>query len=456
MDINIQTLSKYSRPGPRYTSYPTAPVFSDSFGSEEYKNLLSRRDRKDIPVSLYFHIPFCDSVCFFCACNVIYTRNRNRAEPYIDLLNKEMKMISNALDPDRKISQLHWGGGTPTWLSLDQIRKFWGDIKSHFNFSDDAEISIELDPRTTTMDHLDVLAECGFNRASLGVQDLDPTVQKAVNRVQPLELSENLVNGLRERKFVGVNIDLIYGLPHQTVEAFKKTLAEVVRLSPNRIALFNFAYLPNLKVHQNRIQKNDLPDSATRLEIFQAATDIFTRAGYVYIGMDHFAKPEDELAVVQKKKILHRNFQGYTTRGECDLIGIGITSISDAAGAYAQNSKTMSQYEEAINSGKFATERGLVLSKEDLLRRHVIMQLICNFELQKESVEKQFNIQFDQYFSKELTELREFEKDGLLELKDKSIEILPAGKFVIRNICMPFDAHLEALTAKKHTFSKTV
>ena len=456
MDIDIQTLAKYSRPGPRYTSYPTAPVFNDKFGVKEYQKLLSRKDRKDIPISLYFHIPYCDSVCFFCACNVIYTRNRKKAEPYLELLKKEMSMISAQLDPDRRVHQLHWGGGTPTWLPPQLIEELWDDINSNFKFTTDAEISIELDPRTTTDEHIDVLAKCGFNRASLGVQDFNPSVQKAVNRIQPLELSEGLVNKLRQKNFQGVNIDLIYGLPLQTVASFTDMLNEVIRLAPNRIALFNFAYLPNVKVHQNRINPADLPDSETRLEIFKTAVNIFTAAGYVYIGMDHFARPEDELTTIQQNKVLHRNFQGYTTRGECDLIGIGVTSISDAAGAYAQNEKDFNSYEKAILAGNFAIKRGLTLSNDDLLRRAVIMQLICNFELTKSKIAEKFNIVFDEYFARELTALEEFVSAGLLQLTPDQIIVTPAGKFVIRNICMPFDIYLEELSRKQQTFSRTV
>lgn len=454
--MNIETLIKYSQPGPRYTSYPTAPVFNDSFGPDEYREVLRQSNQTGNPLSLYFHIPFCKSVCYFCACSVVYTANQDRAEPYLALLKEEMNIISSEINSNRQVSQLHWGGGSPTFLSPDQMTRLWRDISSTFSFTSDAEISIELDPRTTKEDHLRVLFDSGFNRASLGVQDLDPEVQKAVNRVQPLELSTNLVEKVRRNNFRGVNFDLIYGLPGQTVVGFNKTLDAILDIRPDRISLFHFAYLPKIKKHQNRIREEDLPDINTRLEIFRTAVDRFLDVGYIYIGMDHFALPEDELARAQKNHELHRNFQGYTTRSGCDLIGFGLTSIGDLGFAYAQNAKTMEEYDQAIRSGQPATCRGLVLSPDDLIRHRAIMNLICHFELDLDQLDREFKINSAEYFREELDGLRTFQEEGLLQVEERGVRITETGKFVIRNICMVFDAHLKRLTEKGQTFSKTV
>lgn len=454
--LDLQWLRKYSRPGPRYTSYPTAPVFNNDFTDVDYQKLLSKPEQKDVPLSLYFHIPFCKSVCSFCACSVIYTKKREQVDPYIEILLKEMDLVKSHLDPGRKVNQLHWGGGSPTFMTPDRMAHFMDEIRSRFSIADDAEISIELDPRETSMEHLDVLAGNGFNRASLGIQDVDDTVQRAVNRVQPMEIILPIYEKLKALNFSGINLDLIYGLPHQTPDTFRKTIETVVDMRPARISLFNFAYLPHLKTHQKRIDEHALPDVDQRLEIFADAVNAFVEAGYTYIGMDHFALPEDELSRAQSNGTLHRNFQGYTTRGGSDLLGLGVTSIGELAGGYAQNRKDLSAYTADIEAGRLPIERGLVRSADDQIRHHVIMELINHFHLDFQSVENKFDIRFNEYFGPELPQLEEFKTDGLLELDDKGIRISWQGRFVVRNICMVFDAHLAELSKKGQKFSRTV
>jgi len=455
--VNLKWLKKYSRPGPRYTSYPTAPVFDTSFTSDDYIKMLERPDGKNVPLSLYFHIPFCESVCSFCACNVIYTKNRSHVDPYLDLVKKEMDMLVSHLDPSRLVDQLHWGGGTPTFMSPDRMDVFYEEIKKRFSFTENAEISIELDPREVTKDHISVLRKHGFNRASLGVQDVDEKVQKAVNRLQPMdEQVVPIYESLRKEGFHGINMDLIYGLPHQTPVSFEKTVEAIISLCPDRISLFNFAYLPHLKKHQVKIDASALPDTDSRLEIFAMSVERFITAGYVYVGMDHFALPDDELVLAQSDGTLHRNFQGYTTRGGCDLLGIGVTSIGELDNGYAQNYKKLEQYSAALEEGRFPVERGYRRTEDDTIRHRVIMELISHFRLDTKKIEKDYGIDFQSYFAGELQELKQFEEDGLLSFENAEITVGFQGRFVIRNICMLFDAHLQELENKGQKFSKTV
>jgi len=454
--LNLEWLRKYSRPGPRYTSYPTAPVFTDAFTDADYIALLSDPARKDVPLSLYFHIPYCESVCYFCACSVIYTRNRQKVDPYLELVLKEMDLLKQQIDPSRRVDQLHWGGGTPTFLTPDRMDAFYSAIKERFDFNPDAEISIELDPREVTEEHIAVLRKHGFNRASLGIQDVNPDVQQAINRVQPIETVIDVYRTIREQGFDGVNFDLIYGLPLQTEDSFDATIDTVIDLHPNRISLFNFAYLPHLKRHQSKIDATALPDTETRLAIFARAVNRFTDAGYVYVGMDHFALPEDELVVAQKNGTLHRNFQGYTTRGGCDLLGIGVTSIGELNNGYAQNHKKVDLYTAALNEGRLPIERGYVRTRDDTIRHRVIMELINHFQLDIPAIEKELDIDFQTYFRDELPGMETFVDDGLVVMTPKKIDISYQGRFVIRNICMVFDAYLKALESKGQKFSKTV
>ena len=455
--ISIDTLLKYDRPGPRYTSYPTAPVWDESFGSDRFKaKIIETNNGKDLPpLSLYFHLPFCFSLCFYCGCNSIITKNRRNASDYISYLKREIENISNFVDKDRKVVQLHWGGGSPDFLNPSEMAELYGYITDNFTIEKDAEIGVELDPRETTHDHLKVLKGLGFNRISMGVQDFDPVVQKAVNRIQPEEITRRLVTWCRELGFYSINMDLIYGLPYQTLESFNKTSDMVIDINPDRIAVFNYAHVPWMKRHQKMMKEDTLPQGREKLEIFKMAIEKFTEAGYVYIGMDHFAKQKDELYTAQKQKTLYRNFQGYTTKAGCDLYGFGITSISMVGNCYAQNQKALTDYYSAIDSGIMAAYRGYELNHDDLLRRHIITRLMCDFELTKPDVEKRYGINFDGYFEKELKKLESFTDDGLLIMKPEKIEITDPGRILIRNIAMVFDVYLEA-PGREMKFSRTI
>lgn len=451
--VDLQVLKQYSKPGPRYTSYPAATAFTEDVGSADYASLIRNVDCTR-PVSLYFHIPFCRNICFFCACSVIYTRNKEKAEPYIGALVQEMDLVTSQLKGRAQVEQLHWGGGTPSFLSQEQMNRLMAQIYRRFDFVDDAEISIELDPRETSREQIAMLADLGFNRASFGVQDFDPGVQAAVNRIQPLAMTQTAYETARKCGFRSVNFDLIYGLPLQTASTFDRTLEQVVALKPDRISLFNFAYVPWLKKHQTRIVADDLPSTETRLEILSTAVDRLQDSGYAYIGMDHFALPDDELSRAQKDGSLRRNFQGYSTRGGSELIGFGATSIGEFTDGYAQNTKSLLEYYRALSNGMLPTERGIILTRDDRIRKAVIRQLITGMELHFSEIEHACDINFTEYFGKELGELRQFEDAGMLTLTDHSIRVETSGRFVIRNICMVFDAHLGGVTEGR--FSKTV
>ncbi len=455
--ISIDTLLKYDRPGPRYTSYPTAPVWDEAFGPERFKaKIIETNSGKDLPpLSLYFHIPFCFSLCFYCGCHSIITKNRGHAGEYTSYLKREMENISPYINKDRKVIQLHWGGGSPDFLSPSEMEVLYGCIADNFTIAKDAELGVELDPRETTLDHLKALKGLGFNRISMGVQDFDPAVQKAVNRIQPEDITRRLVTWCRELGFYSVNTDLIYGLPYQTVESFKKTSDTVIDINPDRIAMFNYAHVPWMKKHQKMMKEDTLPHGREKLEILKMAIEKFTEAGYVYIGMDHFAKPQDELYIAQKQKTLYRNFQGYTTKAGCDLYGFGITSISMVGNCYAQNQKALKDYYSAVDAGMIASYRGYELNHDDLLRRHIITRLMCDFELTKSDVEERYGITFDHYFGKELKRLELFTDDGLLILHPEKIEITDSGRILIRNIAMAFDVYLEA-PGRKMKFSRTI
>ncbi len=453
---DLDRLRRLSAAGPRYTSYPTAASFTEEFGPADYARAIAERNAAAAPVSLYFHIPFCENICLYCACSVVYTANKKRAAPYLELLKREIDLTASRLDSRRSIEQLHLGGGTPTFLAPDELRALMSAVRDRFAIAPDAEISIELDPRVTSDEHVAALAECGFTRASLGVQDFDPAVQAAIHRIQPAEQTTRLIETLRVRGFGSVNIDLIYGLPKQNLASFQNTVRGALQLRPERISLFHFAYLPGVVKHQERINAADLPETDVRLSLFEYATRAFLEAGYVYIGMDHFALPDDELARARERGELHRNFQGYTTRGDCDLYGLGLTSIGDLKIAYAQNAKKMDEYTRRIEAGELATVRGYRLNRDDLIRRAAIMELICQFELRVGAFEAQWDLNFADYFAAELGALRELEADGLVELHPDRIQISSIGRFAVRNICMAFDAHLSGLAAKGQKFSRTI
>ncbi len=454
--IDFEKFSKYSKPGPRYTSYPTAVEFNEKFDFNSYVKELERQD-KNRALSLYFHLPFCRSACYFCGCNVVYTSKEEKKERYIDYLEKEIEILSKFLDTKREVIQLHFGGGTPTFFNEEQLERVLDIIYSHFsNFSKEAEISCEIDPRFLTKEQMALLAKRGFNRISFGVQDFDFKVQEAVHRIQSFEVTKNAVDLAREYGMESVNIDLIYGLPYQSLDSFKKTLDDVLKLNPDRLAVFNYAHVPWMKKTMRKIDETTLPKPSVKLEILKYTIDFFTSNGYKMIGMDHFAKPDDELFKAIEKGELHRNFQGYTTKGGADLIGIGLTSIGEGEDYYVQNHKEMREYEAALDRGELPVYRGIKLNRDDLIRKAVIMELMANFKLNISKIEKDFSINFKEYFKDALKELEEFEKEDLVSINDKEIRVSETGTMLIRNIVMPFDAYLKKIPEKKRVFSKTV
>jgi oxygen-independent coproporphyrinogen-3 oxidase len=449
-----ELIKKYDKPGPRYTSYPPATEFSEKYGKEYYIKHLLESNKKGKPLSLYFHIPFCENACWFCGCNVVINRIRGREVPYLQRLKKEIEYLKPYLDFNREVIQLHWGGGTPNYLTMEQTEELFNHIRKNFNISPEAEISVEVDPRSVDYEYLKLYRELGFNRISMGVQDFNPKVQEAINRIQPYGLMVEIMNHVRELGFSSVNIDLIYGLPYQTPETFLDTVRKTIELNPDRVAVYNFAYVPWLKPLQRRIDPSTLPKPQEKLQMLKTAIEEFTKAGYIYIGMDHFAKPDDELVIAQKEGKLWRNFQGYTTKKGVDLIGIGMSSISMLDRYYGQNYKTIRPYYEAIDSGNLPTFPGIELNNDDVIRREVITELICNFKLDKKNIENRFGIDFDSYFERELKELQEMEKDGLLKLSENGIKVLPLGRLLIRNICMVFDVYTRR--RKERRFSRTI
>ena len=455
LEINTDLIRSYDKSGPRYTSYPTAVQFTDKFSSSDYQQQIELSNSRNGNLSLYFHIPFCDTICFYCGCNKIVTKNRNRAEPYLERLYKEIEMQGSLFDSKRVVNQLHWGGGTPTFINNEQMQKLMEVTRKHFNLlSDDSgEYSIEIDPREANKNTIVLLRELGFNRISLGVQDFNPLVQKAVNRIQSIEETEEVIVAARDSGFHSVSIDLIYGLPHQNVETFTETLTKVIDLNPDRLSIFNYAHLPEMFKTQRQINSDDIPSPQVKLEILQQAIHQLTSAGYLYIGMDHFAKPEDELSIAQNKKNLYRNFQGFSTHADCDLVGLGVTSIGKVANCYSQNVKTMDEYYDLVDNNQLPVFRGVELNDDDLLRREVINQLICHYFLDFQKIEQQFNIKFKLYFKDELTQLLQMQEDGLLSLSNDDITVHPIGYLLIRNICMVFDKYLANSSSR---FSKVI
>ena len=454
--FDLELIKRYDKSGPRYTSYPTAVQFHDGFGEEEYKRHAAASNAAGGPLSLYFHIPFCDTVCFYCGCNKVATKDRSRAAPYLQRVHRELEMQSALFDSDRMVDQLHWGGGTPTFISHDEMRALMTKTRECFKLHDDdtGEYSIEIDPREVQSDTIALLREIGFNRMSLGVQDFDEQVQIAVNRVQSDEQTLGALEAARREGFKSVSMDLIYGLPHQSVESFERTLDRAIAIDADRLTVFNYAHLPEIFKPQRRINEADLPEPQVKLDILQMSIEKLTNAGYVYIGMDHFAKPDDELAVAQRDGTLYRNFQGYSTHSECDLVALGATSISMVGDSYAQNLKGLDEYYAAIDADKLAIFRGVDLDKDDKLRRDVITSLICHFELEKSVVEQAHGVNFNDYFVNELKDLEGMQADGLLTLEAGRIEVQPAGKLLIRNICMVFDRYLRE--KQNQRFSKVI
>ncbi len=456
--INLDILKKYDTAGPRYTSYPPAPVFTPEFDAPRFEVELTHNNQphSSADVSLYFHLPFCDTLCYFCGCTMMVTRDRERIRKYVDVLRQEIDLFRWHMASDRRIGQLHWGGGTPTHLSPEEIRDVAGHIEKTFRFSSDAEIGVEIDPRGLTLEHMKALREGGFNRVSMGVQDFNPRVQEAVNRIQPENITQSAIEWSRTLGFSSMNIDLIYGLPLQTAKFFEKTIDRIIGIGPERIAVFNYAHVPWLKRHQKLIRPQDLPSPEMKLEILKMSIEKLTDAGYWYIGMDHFAKPVDELAVAQKNKTLYRNFQGYSTKAGCDLYGLGMSSISHFANVYAQNHKELPKYYSAIEGGAFATHVGYKMTWDDEIRKHVIMRLMCDLEVNKEDTERMFDIVFDEYFRNAMEQLRPFVDDGLVSVSSRRVNIEGMGRLVLRNIAMCFDAHLAQMQKGRQVFSRTL
>jgi oxygen-independent coproporphyrinogen-3 oxidase len=443
--INLELIKKYDKPGPRYTSYPTAPHFSEAFTHEDFLREVdaTNADENSPDISLYYHLPFCDTLCYFCGCNMIVSKNRERIHRYIQYLKKEIDLVSGRIAPGRKAVQLHWGGGTPTHLTPDEIADLSAHIRARFYFRDSVEASCEIDPRELTRAHLEALRNGGFGRISMGVQDFNEKVQKAVNRVQPEALTRTVVEWGRDIGFSGINIDLMYGLPFQSPQTFEKTVAAVIDIFPDRIALFNFAYVPWMKKHMRAIRPETLPPAEMKLDILKMATEMLTRAGYVFIGMDHFAKPDDELAVALREKRLYRNFQGYSTHAGTDLYAMGITGISQFGRIYAQNAKEEKPYFEALEQGLPPVVKGCTLTDDDLLRRWVITRLMCDFELDFRAVEVEFGIDFESYFRWGLENLQGMITDCLLSIEDRKLTVTEPGRLLIRNIAMNFDGYIE-------------
>jgi len=454
--IDFKKFEKYSKPGPRYTSYPTAPEFSTSFSKEDLSDKFKNQS-DDRPISLYIHIPFCRSACYFCGCNVIFTSKEDKKVRYVEYLKKELKILAKHLNTNRLVTQMHFGGGTPTFLSADQMDEVLNSIKDTFpNFSDDAEISCEVDPRFFTQEHMDVLKKHGTNRLSFGVQDLQDEVQKTIHRIQPFEETKAVVDIARAAGIKSINIDLIYGLPLQTRASFKNTIEQIITLDPDRLAVFNYAHVPWMVKTQRKFDETTFASASTKLEILQDTIEYFTTNGYNMVGMDHFAKPDDELFQAISKGELHRNFQGYTTKGGADLVGIGVTSIGDGVDYYAQNFKDLPTYEEAIDNEQLPVFKGYKLNDDDILRQYVIMELMANFALDMKKVEDKFNINFNEYFDDALEALKEFQEAELLTVSNDKIDVNQTGAMLIRNICMPFDAYLNKIPEDKRRFSKTI
>ncbi|EFX91464.1 coproporphyrinogen III oxidase [Actinobacillus ureae] len=449
---DLALIQKYNQSGPRYTSYPTALEFSESYTDDDFKAAAERYPNR--PLSLYVHIPFCHKLCYFCACNKIITRHQHKVDIYLDYLEKEIKTRA-PLFTNRTVTQIHWGGGTPTYLDEAQSERLMAMLRKYFNVSDDAEISIEMDPREIELDMLDHLRRIGFNRISMGIQDFNKEVQKLVNREQDEEFIFALMKRAKELGFTSTNIDLIYGLPKQNVESFMYTFERVIELNPDRMSVFNYAHLPSRFAAQIKIKGDMLPPPETKLAILQKTIEFLGDNGYKFIGMDHFAKPDDELAIAQQQGVLHRNFQGYTTQEECDLLGMGVSAISLLGDTYAQNHKELQQYYANVEEGGIALHKGLALSKDDCVRRDVIKALICNFKLEFDRLQAEYQIDFKQYFAEDLALLEPLAKDGLLEITENSIVVSPRGRLLIRNICLCFDVYSRQL-AKRQQFSRII
>ena len=458
VEFNADLLQKYDLPLPRYTSYPPATQLTSDFSELNLRAAIAIGNYKKTPISLYCHIPFCETPCYFCGCNTVITQRKELAEPYLQYLARDIEQTASLIDSNRKVYQLHWGGGTPNYLNLEQIEFLWNKLNRHFSIDRAAEVSIEINPRFIDRNYIYILKSLGFNRISFGIQDFNPQVQAAINRVQPEAMLFEVMDSIRSAGFESVNVDLIYGLPYQTLDTFRDTIRKTIKLNPDRIAVFNFAYVPWLKPVQKNLPVEALPSAAEKLAIFQMTIEELTNNGYVYIGMDHFAKPDDELAIAQREGQLHRNFQGYTTKAESDLFGFGMTSITMLHDVYVQNQKRIKDYYRAIDQGKLPIEKGVSLSRDDILRRTVIMELMCQFRLCLDDLEEKyhlgFDLDFDSYFKQEIPQLETLAADGLVKVFPDGIEVTPTGRLLIRNIASVFDTYLQKHSER--TFSKAI
>jgi oxygen-independent coproporphyrinogen-3 oxidase len=437
-------LVKYSKPGPRYTSYPPAPHFAEDFRIGQWRQEIIESQEAARPLSLYVHIPFCDTLCFYCGCNMVATQNYDKAREYLKSLKREIETVAALTDPARRVVQLHWGGGTPTFLRAEDIRDLAAFLRSTFHFTPDAEVSVEVDPRGLLREQVEALRESGFNRASIGVQDLNEQVQKSVNRVQPLPLIQEVYGWFRQAGFHSINMDLMVGLPHQTLDTYTETLKEITAMAPDRLAVFGYAHVPWMKKHQKLIVQADLPNFETRMALQDLILDTLERQGYVHIGMDHFAKAGDELVRAQRGKTLWRNFQGYTTHRNADIYAFGASSISQTNDVYAQNEKRPTGYQQLIGKEGLATVKGYRMTTDDKLRRDVIIELMCDLSLSKARIARRWKINFDAYFDKSLALLAPLQADGLVEIDADDIRVTNLGRLFLRNIAMCFDAYLNA------------
>jgi oxygen-independent coproporphyrinogen-3 oxidase len=454
LKVDLDLIKKYNVAGPRYTSYPPATHFADEPKPDDFLAKLHANNQSDRDLSLYFHLPFCYSLCWYCGCTTVITSDQSKSAQYVKYLEREMDLVKSMINPKRKVVQMHFGGGTPTFSLPDEIREIGDAIHSRFDFASDAETGVEVDPRRIGRDHLVALREVGFNRGSLGVQDNDPVVQKAVHRIQPFELTRQVVDWMREVGFHSINIDLIYGLPYQTPSSFDKTLGEILSLQPDRFAVFNYAHVPWMKPAQKILKPESLPTPETKLELLKLTIERLTSSGYVYIGMDHFARTNDELAVAQRQKTLQRNFQGYSTRGGADIYAFGMSSISQTEDFYWQNHKDLPEYYASLDQGKLPLHKTYSMTAEDKIRRTTIMRLMCDLGLDYEAMSRLLNLDFKEHFAHEIETLGDMEADGLLLKTPAGIVITDFGRLLVRNIAMRFDAYAD--TRKENRFSRTI
>ena len=455
LNVNLDLVQKYNVPGPRYTSYPPATKFTDAISWPQLTERISANNQTERGLSLYFHIPFCETLCWFCGCTTVITLNHAQGKTYLDHLEREVAQVAAQLNPKRKVVQLHWGGGSPTFLRPDEIRRLGEIIKKYFTFSDNIEAGVEIDPRRLSREHIEALRDIGFNRASLGVQDFEPQVQQAIHRIQPREMTQQVLDWARELGFGSVNFDLIYGLPHQTAESFDRTLDAVLEMEPDRLAVFSYAHVPWVKPAQKILEQKILPTPETKLQLLKTVIERLTEnSRYVYIGMDHFARPTDELVAAQRNKTLQRNFQGYSTRGEADIYAFGMSAISQIPDAYWQNEKELPHYYAALDGNKLPLSRGYFVTDEDKIRRETIMRVMCDLSLDYSAMSQKLGVNFAEHFANELASLAPFEADGLVKRNSTGLEVTDAGRLFIRNLAMCFDNTLAPASERKH--SKTI